>query len=150
MGSMRLCAQRLKYCAISVRKSSRHEAHASDNDHAELFRASQVEEPNGGDYSRFYPVRCSPPSPRLTRRAQPVADHSSATFHALNRGKVPGSRVGPRCRPTSHETQKSVVLDLKEKNDRERFLELARGADVVLESFRPGAASPARLPARPH
>ncbi len=41
-------------------------------------------------------------------------------FAALNRGK------------------RSITLDLKSDGGREAFLRLARGADVVLESFRPG------------
>ena len=45
---------------------------------------------------------------------------TSAMFTALNRGK------------------RSVKLDLKNPRGRELFLELARSADVVLESFRPG------------
>jgi crotonobetainyl-CoA:carnitine CoA-transferase CaiB-like acyl-CoA transferase len=43
-----------------------------------------------------------------------------AAFAALNRGK------------------RSIKLDLKSEGGREAFLRLARGADVVLESFRPG------------
>lgn len=49
------------------------------------------------------------------------ADGSSAVFHALNRGK------------------KSVMMDLKKKDEREQFLKLLATADVLVESFRPGA-----------
>jgi crotonobetainyl-CoA:carnitine CoA-transferase CaiB-like acyl-CoA transferase len=35
--------------------------------------------------------------------------------------------------------KKSVVLDLEQARDRARLLELARGADVLIESFAPGA-----------
>ncbi|HEX4818238.1 MAG TPA: CoA transferase [Nonomuraea sp.] len=34
--------------------------------------------------------------------------------------------------------KRSVALDLKDPRDRERFLRLAAGADVVIENFRPG------------
>lgn len=44
----------------------------------------------------------------------------SALFHAVNRGK------------------KSVALDLKATSDKAAFLQLVDGADVVVESFRPG------------
>jgi crotonobetainyl-CoA:carnitine CoA-transferase CaiB-like acyl-CoA transferase len=39
-----------------------------------------------------------------------------------------------------HANQRSVVLDLKAADDRERALALAAGADVVIEGFRPGVA----------
>lgn len=45
---------------------------------------------------------------------------SSDLFDVVNRGK------------------KSVTLDLRKETDRARFLDLAKSADVVLESFRPG------------
>lgn len=47
-------------------------------------------------------------------------DGTCVVFHAINRGK------------------KSVTLDLKDASDRARFLALAKTADVVVESFRPG------------
>jgi crotonobetainyl-CoA:carnitine CoA-transferase CaiB-like acyl-CoA transferase len=50
----------------------------------------------------------------------PYLDGDGAVFHMVNRGK------------------KSVALDLKSRNGREAFLQLARTADVVVESFRPG------------
>lgn len=61
-----------------------------------------------------------------------LEDGTSVLFHALNRGK------------------KSIVLDLKSAADRERLLALAKDADVVVESFRPGVldklgVSPATL-----
>jgi crotonobetainyl-CoA:carnitine CoA-transferase CaiB-like acyl-CoA transferase len=49
-----------------------------------------------------------------------AADGMSVLFHALNRGK------------------RSVALDLKRSDDRDRFLALCDDADVVVESFRPG------------
>jgi crotonobetainyl-CoA:carnitine CoA-transferase CaiB-like acyl-CoA transferase len=48
------------------------------------------------------------------------SDTTSALFRALNRGK------------------RSIALDLKSPDGRAAFHALARGADVVLESFRPG------------
>jgi len=50
----------------------------------------------------------------------PLAGQQSGAFHALNRNK------------------RSLVLDLKAEAGRDAFLRLARGADVVVESFRPG------------
>ncbi len=54
------------------------------------------------------------------RSFEPVMKRESAIFYAFNRNK------------------KSVVLNLKDEKDRERFLKLAEDADVILESFRPG------------
>ena len=50
----------------------------------------------------------------------PLAGAQSGAFHALNRNK------------------RSLALDLKRAAGRDAFLRLARGADVVVESFRPG------------
>jgi len=50
----------------------------------------------------------------------PFLDGEGAVFHTINRGK------------------KSVALDLKTGSGRAAFLKLARTADVVVESFRPG------------
>lgn len=52
-----------------------------------------------------------------------VIGDDSRAFLSLNRNK------------------RSVVLDLKTDHDREQFLELAKGADVVVENFRPGVAT---------
>ncbi|MGM1017912.1 MAG: CaiB/BaiF CoA transferase family protein [Actinomycetota bacterium] len=49
-------------------------------------------------------------------------DGNSAYFHAINRGK------------------RSVTADLTHEADRRRIHELIAGADVVIESFRPGVA----------
>ncbi len=54
------------------------------------------------------------------RWTPPFMDGQSAYFLSINRNK------------------KSMVLDLKNPKGKEVFLRLARGADVVLESFRPG------------
>jgi len=51
----------------------------------------------------------------------PYLDGEGAVFHMVNRGK------------------KSVALDLKSDSGRTAFLKLAETADVVVESFRPGA-----------
>ena len=40
--------------------------------------------------------------------------------------------------------KKSIVLDLKLREDRKEFLELAATSDVVVENFRPGVTTPAR------
>jgi crotonobetainyl-CoA:carnitine CoA-transferase CaiB-like acyl-CoA transferase len=55
------------------------------------------------------------------RRLPPLAGRESGAFHALNRNK------------------RSLGLDLKAPAGRDAFLRLCRGADVVVESFRPGA-----------
>ncbi len=54
------------------------------------------------------------------RSFEPVMKRDSAIFYALNRNK------------------KSVVLNLKEESGRKAFLKMAKEADVILESFRPG------------
>jgi crotonobetainyl-CoA:carnitine CoA-transferase CaiB-like acyl-CoA transferase len=51
-----------------------------------------------------------------------VVGDDSRAFLSLNRNK------------------RSVTLDLKDEGDREKFLELVRTADVVIENFRPGVA----------
>jgi alpha-methylacyl-CoA racemase len=49
-----------------------------------------------------------------------AADGVSTVFHALNRGK------------------RSICLDLKTDSDRDKLLQLASKADVLIEGFRPG------------
>ncbi|MEU7811977.1 CoA transferase [Pseudonocardia sp. NPDC049154] len=56
------------------------------------------------------------------RSMPPHRGAESAVFHAVNRNK------------------RSVVLDLKDPAGREAFLRLAESADVVVQSYRPGAA----------
>jgi alpha-methylacyl-CoA racemase len=70
----------------------------------------KVEDTKAGDYVRWSEPR------------HPGADATAggAAFLALNRGK------------------RSIRLDLKSDGGREALLRLARGADVLLESFRPG------------
>jgi len=55
------------------------------------------------------------------RSIPPYLEGEGAVFHLINRGK------------------KSVALDLKSPAGRDAFLKLAATADVVVESFRPGA-----------
>lgn len=54
------------------------------------------------------------------RKFEPMIDEDSALFHSLNLNK------------------KSICLDLKSEEGQMNFLRLAEGADVVVESFRPG------------
>ncbi|MFC4024047.1 CaiB/BaiF CoA transferase family protein [Oceanobacillus longus] len=54
------------------------------------------------------------------RAEETKIDEDSAFFHSLNRNK------------------KSVCLDLKSAEGKENFLKLVEGADVLVESFRPG------------
>ena len=70
----------------------------------------KVERPGGGDDARSMPPH------RGTG-----AGAESSVFHAVNRNK------------------RSVVLDLKEPAGRDAFLRLADTADVVVQSYRPGA-----------
>jgi alpha-methylacyl-CoA racemase len=63
-------------------------------------------------------------------RAMPplLDDGTSALFHAINRGK------------------RSITIDLRRDDGRERFLRLCADADVVVESFRPGVLAKLGLP----
>ncbi|TJW31986.1 MAG: CoA transferase [Mesorhizobium sp.] len=69
----------------------------------------KVEAPQGGDLARQLGG-----SPKLNQAGM------GASFLAQNAGK------------------RSVVLDLKQETDRERFLDLVASADVLVENFRPG------------
>lgn len=51
---------------------------------------------------------------------EPKVDEYGAMFHSLNRNK------------------KSVTLNLKDEEDKQKFLQLVKDADVLVESFRPG------------
>ncbi|HET7657786.1 MAG TPA: CaiB/BaiF CoA-transferase family protein [Bacillales bacterium] len=57
------------------------------------------------------------------RWQEPRIDDASALFHSLNRNK------------------KSFAVNLKTEVGRELFWELVKGADVIIESFRPGVMS---------
>jgi crotonobetainyl-CoA:carnitine CoA-transferase CaiB-like acyl-CoA transferase len=70
----------------------------------------KVEDTAAGDYVRWMPPFVAGAEPGV----------ASAAFLALNRGK------------------RSLRLDLKRPEGREVLLRLARGHDVLLESFRPG------------
>jgi crotonobetainyl-CoA:carnitine CoA-transferase CaiB-like acyl-CoA transferase len=50
-------------------------------------------------------------------------------------------RIYPELFAQHNAGKRSIVLDLKTDADRERALELAAGADVVVEGFRPGVAA---------
>jgi crotonobetainyl-CoA:carnitine CoA-transferase CaiB-like acyl-CoA transferase len=65
-------------------------------------------------------IKIEPPDGDPTRRVGPTDGATTVYFRNLNRGK------------------KSVVLDLKQPENRERLLALAATADVFVESFRPG------------
>ena len=73
----------------------------------------KVEDTGMGDYVRWAP-------PYYGDDEHQALGTRSALYLALNRGK------------------RSIRIDLKSDAGREAFLKLARGADVVLESFRPG------------
>lgn len=69
----------------------------------------KVESPDGGDLAR-----------QLGADAKLNAGHMGASFLAQNADK------------------RSIVVDLKSEAGRQTFLQLVRGADVLLENFRPG------------
>ena len=62
----------------------------------------------------------SPKSPDLFRQFHPRVNGSGSLFHVCNRNK------------------KGLALELRHPRGREIFLRLSRGADVVVEAFRPG------------
>ena len=70
----------------------------------------KIEDPGPGDYARDM----------MRSPADRAAERPSLFFRSLNRGKT------------------EVRLDLKLAEDREALIELARHADVLIESFRPG------------
>ncbi len=63
----------------------------------------------------------------FTRLAGPFVDGHAAGFMAVNRNK------------------RSIALDLKAQRGREIFLDLVRGADVVVENLRPGTLDDLRI-----
>jgi CoA:oxalate CoA-transferase len=67
-------------------------------------------------------IKVEPPNGDDYRQVGPFKNGESALFSLMNRGK------------------KSVVLDLKERKDRDVARRLAKSSDVVVENFRPGVA----------
>src|SRR5688500_19502879 len=65
-------------------------------------------------------IKVEPPAGDSTRRMAGATGGDSASFNAVNRGK------------------RGIVLDLKTAGGQEAFRRLARGADVVIENYRPG------------
>ena len=65
-------------------------------------------------------IKIEPPTGDSARNMPPFVNGESAPFMTWNRNK------------------RSVVLDLKQPDDKARFLELADRADIVLENYRPG------------
>lgn len=74
----------------------------------------------GADVIKVEPPRAGDLSRSMGGAQLRMAGSDNAPFFALNRNK------------------RSITLDLKAPADRERFLALARRADVVVENFRPG------------
>ena len=72
-------------------------------------------------------VKVEPPTGDPTRGGQPVP--SNDLWFGLHRGR------------------RSVVLDLKLDDDRARFLDLARQADVVIDNYRPGVTTRLKIAA---
>ncbi len=82
------------------------------------------------------------PGPYLT---QMMADHGAEVIKVEPPGGEPVRNVGYRTEDgvavwfrNTHRNKKSVVLDLKNDEDREALLSLADTADVFVEAFRPG------------
>jgi crotonobetainyl-CoA:carnitine CoA-transferase CaiB-like acyl-CoA transferase len=85
------------------------------------------------------------PGPFLTMA---LADHGAEVIKVEPPGDGdPGRRLGPMDAGTSvffrnlNRGKKSMVIDLKSAAGREELLRLCDGADVVVESFRPGVAA---------
>ena len=84
------------------------------------------------------------PGPYLTLA---MADHGAEVIKIESPEGDPGRHIGPRDGDESvlfrnlNRGKKSVVLNLKDEADRERFLDLTKTADVIIESSRPGVAA---------
>ncbi|NEX64836.1 CaiB/BaiF CoA transferase family protein [Noviherbaspirillum galbum] len=65
-------------------------------------------------------IKIEPPGGDMSRRVGPAKGDISAMFMAINRGK------------------RSIALDLKLAQARELLHEFIRGADILIENFRPG------------
>lgn len=68
-------------------------------------------------------IKIEPPEGEATRHMPGARGSDSPGFNALNRGK------------------RGIVLNLKQPAAQEVFRRLARGADVVIENYRPGVAA---------
>ena len=83
------------------------------------------------------------PGPYLTMT---LADHGAEVIKIEPLEGDPGRHIGPSDGPVSvffrnfNRGKKSVVLDLKDGEQRERLLDLCDRADVFVETFRPGVA----------
>ena len=82
------------------------------------------------------------PGPYLT---QMMADHGAEVIKIEPPGGEPVRNVGYRTNDgiavwfrNTHRNKKSVLLDLKNSDDRDSLLALAETADVFVEAFRPG------------
>lgn len=81
------------------------------------------------------------PGPYLT---QALADHGAEVVKVEPPGGDPGRKIGLADGPSTvffrnlNRGKKSVVIDLKSDDARERLLRLCEDADVFVESFRPG------------
>jgi crotonobetainyl-CoA:carnitine CoA-transferase CaiB-like acyl-CoA transferase len=90
------------------------------------------------DLSWFYP------GPFLTMA---LADHGAEVIKVEPPDGDPGRQIGPMDARTSaffrnlNRGKKSVVIDLKSEGGRKALLQLCDGADVMVESFRPGVAT---------
>ncbi len=65
-------------------------------------------------------IKVEPPAGDSTRSMAGAQGNDSAAFNAVNRGKL------------------GIVLDLAKDKGREVFMGLARGADILVENYRPG------------
>ncbi len=83
------------------------------------------------------------PAARATRL---LADYGASVVKV---GTVPGSGAAPIIPPdyaySGHRHMQRVQIDLKDGDGRDAFLALVAGADVVVESFRPGVLDRLRL-----
>lgn len=81
------------------------------------------------------------PGPYLTMT---LADHGARVLKIEPPGGDPGREIGPRVDGETvffrnlNRGKESLVIDLKDPAGRERLLTLCDGADIVVETFRPG------------
>ncbi len=67
-----------------------------------------------------------------------LADHGAEVIKVEDTGAGDYARADPPSFASLNRGKRSIQLDLKSEGGRSAFLALARSADVVLESFRPG------------